>query len=183
MLNIRSNSIKLGESVDEPLYLKRESSTPAEMVTCAKGTVSSLMHSWINPETVSHEYWSPSSPYSDYSRPQNQAGFPLEINVEKSLWDSFHGMPLIMSVGASSQLYGLKTSGTFSRPIKSEETEDIIIVPIREIPHEYAKIEISKYIQQAGGRKVYISELAEKLRLDIEQIMEIMEELETESRD
>ena len=54
-------------------------------------------------------------------------------------------------------------------------------VQIRELPREYAKIEISRYIQQARGRKVYVSELAEELRLDIELIIEIMEELETKT--
>ncbi len=60
--------------------------------------------------------------------------------------------------------------------IRYIKIDEIIIVPIRELPREYAKIEISRYIQQAGGRKVYISELAEELRLDIELIIEIMEE-------
>jgi len=80
-----------------------------------------------------------------------------------------------------SQLYGLTTSYPQS-PAISDESEEIVIVPLRELPREYAKMEISEYIQQAGGRKVYISELAEKLRLDIELIMEIMEELEAETQ-
>jgi len=38
-------------------------------------------------------------------------------------------------------------------------------------------------VRVAGKRKVYISELAEKLRLDIELKMEIVEELEPETRE
>jgi hypothetical protein len=40
------------------------------------------------------------------------------------------------------------------------------IVHVREIPYDYAKLEIIKYIQNAGDRNVYASELAEKLMLD-----------------
>ena len=62
-------------------------------------------------------------------------------------------------------------------------SDEIIIVPLRELPRESAKIEIAEYIQRAGGRRVYISELAEELRLDIELIMEIVDELESETRE
>lgn len=60
------------------------------------------------------------------------------------------------------------------KPILSDE---ILIVPLRELSHEDARKEITNYIQHAGGSKVYISELAEDLRLDIELIMKVMEEL------
>jgi len=55
--------------------------------------------------------------------------------------------------------------------------DEIVIDSLRELPHDYAKKEIMDYIQNVGRRKVYISELAEKLRLDIELIMDIMDEL------
>jgi hypothetical protein len=55
--------------------------------------------------------------------------------------------------------------------------EEIVIVPIRDLPYEDAKDEISNYIQQVNNKKVYISELAEKLRLNVELIEKIMEEL------
>lgn len=65
------------------------------------------------------------------------------------------------------------------KPILSNET---LILSIRELSHEDAKREIANYIKNAGDRKVYISELAEELILDIELIMEIIEELKTETR-
>lgn len=71
----------------------------------------------------------------------------------------------------------------FYRPnVESDLSESgmIVIVSLREIPRDYAKIEIIEYIRQAGGRKVYISELAEELRLDFDLITDIMEELQAE---
>lgn len=59
--------------------------------------------------------------------------------------------------------------------------ETIEIVNIREIPRDYAKIEIAKYIDSAGDRKVYISEIVEELCLDIELVEDIMEEIKNES--
>ena len=66
-----------------------------------------------------------------------------------------------------------------SRHISSDE---IVIVPLRELSYKDAKREIVKYIGSVGNRKVYISEIAEKLRLDIELIMQIFEELETKKK-
>lgn len=55
---------------------------------------------------------------------------------------------------------------------------EIVVVFVRKLSYEDAKNEISEYIQRAGGRKVYITELAEELKLGCEQIMEIMKELD-----
>jgi len=59
---------------------------------------------------------------------------------------------------------------------KEEEktTDDIIIVPVRELPYEDAKKEIIEYIKNAGKRTVYVSEVVEKLRLDIELVADII---------
>ncbi|KAF5416463.1 MAG: hypothetical protein C5S48_02785 [Candidatus Methanogaster sp.] len=62
-----------------------------------------------------------------------------------------------------------------SKPFLSDE---IVIVPLRELSYSGAKKEISEYIKKAGDRKVYISELAEELLIDFELIEEIIEELE-----
>jgi len=59
---------------------------------------------------------------------------------------------------------------------------EIMIVPIREIPYDYAKIEIAKYVQHAKNRKVSISEIVNELHLDIELVIEIVEELKTNSK-
>jgi hypothetical protein len=56
------------------------------------------------------------------------------------------------------------------------------IVHVREIPYDYAKLEIIKYIQNAGDRNVYASELAEKLMLDYDLIIKILTEYIIESK-
>ena len=68
---------------------------------------------------------------------------------------------------------------THSKPFLSDE---IVIVPLRELSYNDAKKEISEYIKRAGDRKVYISELAEELLIDFELIEEIIEELEMRKR-
>lgn len=55
------------------------------------------------------------------------------------------------------------------------------IVPVREIPYDYAKLEIIRYIQNAGDKNVYASELAEKLRLDYDLIIKILSKYIIES--
>lgn len=77
---------------------------------------------------------------------------------------------------------------TVSNIPKSEHSklilpDEIVVVPIRELSYNDAKKEISDYIEKAGDRKVYISELAEELVIDFELIEEIMEELEIYGRD
>lgn len=62
-----------------------------------------------------------------------------------------------------------------SKPFLSDE---IVIVPLRELSYSDAKKEISEYIKKVGDRKVYISELAEELLIDFELIEEIIEEFE-----
>lgn len=54
--------------------------------------------------------------------------------------------------------------------------KDITIVPIRDLSYEDAKKEIFDYLQKAGKRKVYVSEIVEKLRLDIELTAGILHE-------
>ena len=141
------------------------------------------MHSRMLPERVASGYISLATSdisfYSGVYDLQDQVGIPVGVDFSRHSW---HGVShIIPEVAAVPQLYGLTGNANPPRPITSDESEEIVIVPLRELPRESAKIEISKYIQLAGGRKVYISELAEKLRLDIELIMEIMEELETET--
>lgn len=46
-------------------------------------------------------------------------------------------------------------------------SKDIEITPVRHLLYEDAKKEIVEYLQNAGKRRVYISEIVEKLRLDI----------------
>ncbi len=58
--------------------------------------------------------------------------------------------------------------------------ETIKIVDVREIPRNYAKLEIIKYMHNKGDRKVYISEIVEELCFDIELVKNIVEEIENE---
>lgn len=57
--------------------------------------------------------------------------------------------------------------------MSAEPSNEISIVELREISYEDAKIEITEYIRDAG-RKVPISELAEKLRISIEVIDQVI---------
>lgn len=181
MFDLKSLPTQHVAPIKEPLYLSKESSTPEKKLICIRGTASSIAHSWIPQERATTGYY---SFYSMHHELQHQVRIPVEVDFGRKLWDSYYGMAHIMpETAAVSQLYGLKASVNPPRAITLDEPDEIIIVPLRELPRDYAKIEISEYIRRAKGRKVYISELAEKLRLDIELIMEVVEELETETRD
>ncbi|MFA7087113.1 MAG: hypothetical protein WC145_10660 [Aliarcobacter sp.] len=53
----------------------------------------------------------------------------------------------------------------------------IIIYPVREISYNKAKSEITDYIKLVGGRKVYISEVAEELAIDMDLIESILQDM------
>lgn len=53
-------------------------------------------------------------------------------------------------------------------------SKDIEIVPVRNLSHEEAEKEITGYLQKAGKRRVYISEIVKKLRLDIDLVADIL---------
>lgn len=50
----------------------------------------------------------------------------------------------------------------------------IKIVPLRELSYEDAKKEIIEYIENVEKRTVYVSEIVEKLRLDIELTADVL---------
>jgi len=58
----------------------------------------------------------------------------------------------------------------------------IEIQNVRELPRDYAKIEIANYINSIRDRKVYISEIVEELCLDIEFVKNIVKELENDNQ-
>lgn len=157
----------------EPLYLSKETATDEKKIIITKGTASSVAHKWMPQEKTTIGYQS-----FHYPIHSNQAGVQARS-------EEYSGInPIIFGDIFSYQYHELTASAGLltmkSRPIQSDETDEIEVVLLREMPYEYAKLEITRYIQCAGGRKVYISELAKELRLDIELIMEILEELETE---
>lgn len=49
-----------------------------------------------------------------------------------------------------------------------------VFICARDINYEQAKIEIERFIRNAGNRRVYVSELAEELQIDIDLIKEIL---------
>ncbi len=51
------------------------------------------------------------------------------------------------------------------------------IVDVLDVSYEVARMMIIEYLKSIGDRKVYISEIVEKLNLDIEQVKDIMDEL------
>lgn len=65
---------------------------------------------------------------------------------------------------------------------KEEEiTDEILIVPVRELSYEDAKKEIIEYLEYSGKRNVYVSEVVQKLRLDIELTADIMRQWKTKN--
>lgn len=155
------------------IYLSKESSTDEKRRVYSKGS-----SSYITREQK--HYGSEMKDF--YSGHQSHIG---AINLGKTILGQSFGMPPISLERGIWSPPKSPTASDILSLIRREPilTDEIIIVPIREIPRDYAKKDIAEYIQRAGGRKVYISELAEELRLDIELIMEIMEELEAETRD
>jgi hypothetical protein len=57
-----------------------------------------------------------------------------------------------------------------------EIIDEITIVQLRELSYEDTKKEIIKYLESAGKRMIYVSEIVEKLSLDIELTEEIVYE-------
>lgn len=167
-------------STNVPFCLPIESSTFDEKFIYVKGIASSVLgHSGTPQEKAALWY---NSLYSGHHGLHHQVGIPVDFG-RKSLYSYYGVSHIVPEVATVSKFHELTASATTLKPIKSDESEEIVIVPLRDLPHEDAKNEISNYVQLAGGRKVYISELAEKLRLDIELIIDIMEELEDETRE
>ncbi len=61
-------------------------------------------------------------------------------------------------------------------------SKDIEVVRVRDLSYEDAEKEIIEYLQKAGKRKVYVSEIVEKLRLDIEISSDILHKLRGQIR-
>lgn len=74
----------------------------------------------------------------------------------------------------SSVMCGYVRQGYMNK--EEEMTDKIIIVPVRELSYEDTNKEIIEYLEGAGKRTVYVSEIVEKLRLDIELTEEIVHE-------
>ena len=53
----------------------------------------------------------------------------------------------------------------------------LVFVPIRNLTYSQAMDEIRVYIEKVGHRRVYISELAEELQIDMDLIKEILEDI------
>ena len=179
IINPKTLPIQYITPINTPFCLPIDGSTFDEKHICVKGTVSSAGHSRTPQDRAALWY---NSLYSGHHELHHQVGIPIGFG-QKSLYSYYGVSHIVPNVATVSQLHGLTASTTTLKPIQLDESEEIVIVPLRDLSHEDAKNEISNYVQLAGGRKVYISELAEKLRLDIELIMDIMEELEDEIRE
>jgi hypothetical protein len=53
-------------------------------------------------------------------------------------------------------------------------SKDIEILPVRNLLYEDAEKEIVEYLQKTGKRRIYVSEIVQKLRLDIELVADIL---------
>ena len=60
-------------------------------------------------------------------------------------------------------------------------TDEITIIPIRKLSYDDAKREIQAYIHKMGYRKVYVSEIAEKLVIDFDLIEDILEDIKKDT--
>ena len=59
-------------------------------------------------------------------------------------------------------------------------SDEIIISAVRELTYEQAKKEILEYINEADNHKIYVSKIAEKLLIDIDLIVEVLEDIDDE---
>jgi hypothetical protein len=71
----------------------------------------------------------------------------------------------------------------YSRPANSpqrngpEGHHDILIIPVRDdVPYDAAKAEIITYIETPGNEDLSIGEIARKLRLDLDIVIDVFEE-------
>ena len=111
-----------------------------------------------------------------YSESYKQVGTPVGILVDRLAYRDDLPERVFHQHGLTDNNVSITTH---SKPFLSDE---IVIVPLRELSYNDAKKEISEYIKRAGDRNVYISELAEELLIDFELIEEIIEELEMRKR-
>lgn len=65
-----------------------------------------------------------------------------------------------------------------SPPVDLSDRKGLIIIDVRDLSYEEAMSEIGAYIKSVGGRRVYISEVALKLQIDMELIEEILEDIQ-----
>lgn len=179
MFDLKSPHTQKVAPPQSQIYLSKESFTAEEKMIINKGTASSITHTWMHKEEVAPGFH---SLYPGQFGLRNQVGIPVGANFSRAVLESYSGLhPIIFGGVVGFQYYGLTASaGLPTRKLRPIQTDEIVIVPLRELPRDYAKKEIIDYIRNVGGRKVYISELAEKLRLDIELIMDIMDELGAE---
>lgn len=164
-------------STEKLPYLPKESATAEGRMVYLKGTASYVAHKWLTPDRDTSGHY---SYYSGHPELGHQGGIPVGMDFGRALWDSNYWIPHAMpEVAAVSQFYTPTARANPQKPrtLLSDESGMIVIVPLRELPRDYAKIEIAEYIQRAGDRKVYISEIVEELCLDIQLIKDIVEEL------
>lgn len=166
MSNLKLFSTWQGASSEKPFYLSRESSTPEKEVIYPRYSASHVADiGMIQKRDVFGYYPVRASGLQLSFEPRSQTGVDL-----MGMWGEFVGVPF------SGTLFVTGRQGFPTRP-RTIPSDEIVIVPLRELSYEDAKREIAEYIQHAGNRKVYVSELAEELRLDIELILQVIEEL------
>ncbi len=76
---------------------------------------------------------------------------------------------------------GMYTSvSEFIRDAVREKLEDIEVMDLRDISHKEAKKEILNYIKSKG--RAWTSEIADDLRLDLEIVVKVLNELSNEGK-
>jgi hypothetical protein len=116
----------------------------------------------------------------DYSHGFRQSehtyGLGKYSGEQQSLYD-FENLNCFGSHTVSQQRYRRTPHPDLISPLT---TDEIIITSVRDISYADAKEEIIKYKESMGNRKVYISEIAEKLKIDFDLIESIVDELQNE---
>jgi len=112
----------------------------------------------------------------------------IELSSQKAVWA---GRPspyvrdfLNYSGGGCVNMNLLKTG--FGHPVPSSPVPKenlpcfggLVFVPIRDLTYSDAIDEIKSYIEKVDGRRVYISELAEELQIDMDLIEEILDDIQ-----
>lgn len=112
----------------------------------------------------------------------------IGLSSQKAIWEG-RSSPYALdflnySGGGYINMNLLKTNVVHPRsssPVPKENLPcfgGLVFVPIRDLTYTDALEEIKSYIEKVGGRKVYISELAEELQIDMDLIEEILNDIQ-----
>jgi hypothetical protein len=101
----------------------------------------------------------------------------LPSEVDFSLMPSIAG---VTNIGYLGNIFWKEQMPKKSLPIPKEDLPcfgGLVFIQPRNLAYQEAKVEIVAYIEKVGGRRVYISELAEELQIDMDLIEHILNDI------